>query len=60
VQGLGGYVKKRDLRLTAFHQSVYEIASSQYRDLRMAWLEQAGDSIIHLPMRYPPAATSCY
>ncbi|MER8848550.1 hypothetical protein [Mesorhizobium australicum] len=50
-----GYSKKRDTRMTAFHQSVYEIASAEFPELRMAWIEKAGhdDSIIHLPYALP-------
>lgn len=50
-----GYAKKRDTRMTAFHQGVYEIASSEFPELRMAWIEKAGhdDSIIHLPHALP-------
>ncbi|MBZ9727195.1 hypothetical protein LB554_24940 [Mesorhizobium sp. CO1-1-11] len=50
-----GYSKKRDMRMTAFHHSVYEIASAEFPELRMAWIEKAGhdDSIIHLPYALP-------
>lgn len=50
-----GYSKKRDVRMTAFHQGVYEIASAEFPELRMGWIEKAGydDSIIHLPHALP-------
>lgn len=50
-----GYVKKRDTRMTAFHQGVYKIANSEFPGLRMAWVDRAGhdDSIIHLPHALP-------
>lgn len=50
-----GYKKKRDVRMTAFHQGVHAIASTEFPELRMAWPEQAGydDSIIHLPDALP-------
>lgn len=50
-----GYSKKRDTRMTAFHQGVYEIASAEFPELRMGWIEKAGhdDSIIHLPHALP-------
>lgn len=50
-----GYSKTRDTRMTVFHQNVYEIASEEFPELRMAWVEKAGhdDSIIHLPHALP-------
>ncbi|CDX58759.1 conserved hypothetical protein [Mesorhizobium plurifarium] len=50
-----GYTKKRDTRMTAFHQGVYKIANSEFPGLRMAWVDKAGhdDSIIHLPHALP-------
>jgi hypothetical protein len=55
-----GYVKNLDTRMTNFHQSVYAIASEEYPQLRMAWLEQAGfdSSIIHLPHALPARGDS--
>ena len=55
-----GYVKKLDTRMTHFHQSVYAIASTEYPQLKMAWLEQAGfdSSIIHLPHALPARGDS--
>lgn len=55
-----GYVKKLDARMTNFHQSVYAIASEEYPQLKMAWLEQAGfdSSIIHLPHALPARGDS--
>ncbi|KSV76436.1 hypothetical protein N185_14875 [Sinorhizobium sp. GW3] len=55
-----GYVKKLDTRMTNFHQSVYAIASEEYPQLKMAWLDQAGfdSSIIHLPHALPARGDS--
>lgn len=50
-----GYTKRRDNRMTAFHQSVWSIADAEYPQLRMNWVEKAGhdDSLIHLPDALP-------
>jgi hypothetical protein len=55
-----GYVKRADSRMTHFHQSVHRIASVEYPQLKMAWLEQAGydSSIIHLPYALPARGDS--
>jgi hypothetical protein len=55
-----GYVKRLDTRMTHFHQSVHGIATKEYPQLRMAWLEQAGydSSIIHLPHALPARGDS--
>lgn len=55
-----GYVKRLDTRMTHFHQSVHGIATNEYPQLRMAWLEQAGydSSIIHLPYALPARGDS--
>lgn len=55
-----GYVKKLDTRMTSFHQSVYEIASAEFPELNMGWIEQAGydSSIIHLPHALPARGDS--
>ena len=50
-----GYSKKRDTRMTAFHQGLFAIAEADYPFLRMSWMEKAGhdDSLIHLPDALP-------
>ncbi|MER9580784.1 hypothetical protein [Mesorhizobium sp. M0276] len=56
-----GYSKKRDTR-TAFHQSVYEIATAEFPALRMAWIEKAAMTIRSSisPMRCQDGATSSF
>lgn len=55
-----GYVKKLDTRMTHFHQRVHAIAATEFPELKMAWLEQAGydSSIIHLPHALPARGDS--
>jgi hypothetical protein len=55
-----GYVKRLDTRMTNFHQLVHAIASKEFPELRMGWVEQAGfdSSIIHLPHALPARGDS--